>query len=75
MRSYNLFRSKGSDGILCAVPEDCAVPRFVTEHGWSFGGKVEAGGDGLTGFDERAASTAVRFNGFYLFQATGRAAA
>ena len=69
MRSYNLFCSKASEGIICAVPEDCAVPGFVTEQGWAFGGKLE-GPDGRSfGFDGRAAETAVRFNGFYLFQA------
>ena len=71
MRSYNLFCSKASEGIFCAVPEDYAVPDFVTAQGWSFGGKVDGPDARPAGFDGRAAETAVRFNGFYLFQGTG----
>jgi hypothetical protein len=72
MRSYNLFCSKASEGIVCAVPEEYAVPVFVTEQGWSFGGKVDGLG-GVDGFDSRAAETAVRFNGFYLYQSVSAA--
>lgn len=68
MRSYNLFCSKASEGIVCAVPEDYAVPGFVTEQGWAFGGKLDDPHGRPSGFDGRAAETAVRFNGFYLFQ-------
>ncbi len=68
MRSYNLFCLKGLDGLVCAVPEDYAVPAFVTEARWAFGGKLDGTAPGLTGFDGAAAATAVRFNGFYLFQ-------
>lgn len=68
MRSYNLFCSKASEGIVCAVPEEYAVPGFVTAQGWSFGGKLEGRAARADGFDSRAAETAVRFNGFYLYQ-------
>ena len=33
-----------------------------------FGGKVDGGARHPVGFDGAAAATAVRFNGFYLFQ-------
>ncbi len=68
MRSYNLFRRKGGEELLCAVPEDRAVPRFVDAERWSYGGKLEERGGRPIGFDDRAASAAIRFNGFYLFQ-------
>lgn len=71
MRSYNLFCSKANEGIVCAVPEEYAVPGFVTERAWAFGGKVDGPASQPTGFDGRAAETAVRFNGFYLFQSDG----
>ncbi|GJE04252.1 hypothetical protein [Methylobacterium isbiliense] len=68
MRSYNLFCRKDLDGLVCAVPEDYAVPAFVTGARWVFGGKVDGGARRPLGFDGAAAATAVRFNGFYLFQ-------
>ena len=68
MRSYNLFRRRGGEALFCAVPESCAVPRFVGGRRWTFGGRIDAGANPPPGFDDRAAATAVRFNGFYLFQ-------
>ena len=72
MRSYNLFRSTGVDGLCCAVPESSTVPPFIGAGRWTFGGKL--GGDSRPplDFDDRAAATAVRFNGFYLFQTVDR---
>lgn len=67
MQSYNLFRLKGHEGMYCAVPEDYAVPAFLSGQRWFFGGRIDGSG-GPLGFDDRAAATAVRFNGFYLFQ-------
>ena len=67
MRSYNVFRRKGAEGMCCAVPQDYAIPAFLTGQRWSFSGTVD-GSDARLGFDDRAAATAVRFNGFYLFQ-------
>ncbi len=67
MRSYNLFRLRGQEAVCCAVPEDHAVPTFLTGRRWSFGGRIDAP-HGPVGFDDRAADTSVRFNGFYLFQ-------
>ena len=68
MRANNLFRRKGVDAVYCAVPEDCAVPRFLTTNTWAFSGKVQEPGATPIGFNE-SADTSVRFNGFYLFHA------
>ncbi|MGU3540938.1 hypothetical protein [Methylobacterium sp. A54F] len=72
MRSYNLFWRKGAEGLCCAVPESCAVPSFVVGGRWAYGGRLAAPGDAPGGFDPHAADTAVRFNGFYLFQTVDR---
>lgn len=74
MRSYNLFRLKDGDGLCCAVPENRAVPGFVSGGRWTFGGKVEDSSSHLPGFNGKAAATAVRFNGFYLFQTVDKRA-
>ena len=67
MRAYNVFRCKRADSVYCAVPEDCAVPRFLSTKTWTFSGKIDAPGARPVGFDEAAAGASVRFNGFYLF--------
>jgi hypothetical protein len=67
MPTYNLFRSK-SEGLYCAVPEDCAVPGFLTDELWEFGGKADQPMAAPVGFNPSAAATGVRFNGFYLFE-------
>ncbi|GJE44247.1 hypothetical protein [Methylobacterium soli] len=72
MRSYNLFRLKSVDGLCCAVPEACAVPAFLGGGRWTFGGKLDRDGGAPLDFDDRAADTAIRFNGFYLFQTVDR---
>lgn len=69
MRAYNVFRRKGVDAVFCAVPEDCAVPGFVTMRTWAFSGKLDEPAATPVGFDEAAANASVRFNGFYLFHA------
>jgi len=66
MQTYNLFRSK-SDGVYCAVPEDHAVPRFLSGHQWEFSGKADQR-ESPIGFSTAAAEAGVRFNGFYLFE-------
>lgn len=67
MSAYNLFRNTGPEGLSCAVPEERSVPRFVTAPRWEFAGKVDNQRPNPLGFDEKAAATGVRFNGFYLF--------
>jgi hypothetical protein len=66
MYAYNVFRSTGPDGLSCAVPEERSVPSFVIGPHWQFDGRVE-GPKAPLGFDDKAAETGVRFNGFYLF--------
>ena len=68
MRAYNLFRHRDKQHLLCAVPEDCEVPRFIAERTWSFGGKLTEAAAAPIGFDVLAARHGVRLNGFYLFQ-------
>ena len=68
MNAYNLFRSKGQEGLYCAVPEDHAVPNFVTGDHWEFSGKVDQALSAPLGFNDGAATAGVRFNGFYLFE-------
>ena len=72
MRAYNLFRHREKQHLLCAVPEDCEVPRFIAERAWRFDRKVTETAAAPVGFDVRAASSGVRLNGFYLFQSFGR---
>jgi hypothetical protein len=67
MQTYNLFRSK-SEGLYCAVPEDCAVPAFLSGDLWEFSGKADQQVGAPAGFNGAAAATGVRFNGFYLFE-------
>ncbi len=72
MRSYNLFRLKDVDGLCCAVPESSSVPAFIGAGRWTFEGKLDGESRPPLDFDVRAADTAVRFNGFYLFQTMDR---
>jgi hypothetical protein len=67
MHAYNLFRSKGANALVCAVPEERTVPGFLTGRTWEFGGRLDGHRAIPLGFDKRAAAAAVRFNGFYLF--------
>ena len=67
MQPYNLFRSSGRDGLLCAVPEARSVPSFLTSPRWVFSGKLDGRHAAPLGFDEKAAAAGVRFNGFHLF--------
>lgn len=66
MRSYNLFRLNDGNDLACAVPETRAVPGFVSGRRWSFSGRIDETSR-PPGFDDKAAATAVRFNGYYLF--------
>ena len=71
MPAYNLFRHRTKQDLVCAVPEDCAVPGFLAEETWDFACKVTEPAAAPMGFDVSAAVTSVRFNGFYLFQSFG----
>jgi hypothetical protein len=66
-RTYNLFRQKADRDVYCAVPEDRAVPAFLTDR-WEFGGKISEPRDAPPGFDVSKAELSARLNGFYVFQ-------
>jgi PAS domain-containing protein len=68
--AYNLFRNKKRPEILCAVPEDRPMPRFVDREQWTYAGSLQPQDTRPSGFHDKAASAGVRFNGFYLFQVT-----
>jgi hypothetical protein len=68
MHTYNLFRCKCESGLYCAVPEDRAIPCFLTADRWEFSGKADHAVAPPVGFNGSAAATGVRFNGFYIFQ-------
>ena len=68
MRAYNLFRRKEEADLYCAVPEDIAVPSFVTLETWEYAQSLELAV--LSGFDATAAEASVKANGFYLFHST-----
>jgi hypothetical protein len=65
--AYNLFRRRSEPDLVCAVPEDRAIPPFLSGDDWEFGGKTSATPMGE--FDMHAARASVRFNGFYLYHA------
>ncbi len=67
--TFNLFRRKQEADLLCAVPQDCPVPRFLDASTWAFVGTVREPTTVLSNFNRRAAEASVRFNGFYLFEA------
>ena len=68
MPAYDLFRHRDKQDLVCAVPEDRAVPGFITEETWHFDGTVTEPAAAPMGFNVSAAAADVRFNGFYLFQ-------
>ena len=71
MHAYNLFRYRDNQDLICAVPEDHAVPRFIAGRTWGFDRKLTEAATAPTGFNTRAATNGVRLNGFYLFQSRG----
>ncbi|PVE23424.1 hypothetical protein DC522_15555 [Microvirga sp. KLBC 81] len=68
--TYNLFRNKQLPAILCAVPEDRPVPKFLDAGQWTFERPLRPSNVRPPGFHDRAAYAGVRYNGFYLFQVT-----
>jgi hypothetical protein len=68
--SYNLFRNRQRPELLCAVPEHRPVPSFLAPKDWTFERPRHAAEPAPVGFEARAATVGVRFNGFYLFQVT-----
>ena len=68
--TYNLFRNRRRPDLICAVPEDRPVPGFLNSGEWRFERTLRPLDMSPPGFEDRAAQTGVRFNGFYLFQIT-----
>jgi hypothetical protein len=68
--TYNLFRNRQRPELLCAVPEHRPVPSFLAPKDWLFERPLQAAEPAPAGFEDRAATVGVRFNGFYLFQVT-----
>jgi hypothetical protein len=68
MLAYNLFRHRGEHDLFCAVPEDFAVPAFLSDEAWEFTGKVDEPDTAPADLDLKTATTAVRLNGCYFFE-------
>ena len=68
--TYNLFRNRQRPELLCAVPEHRPVPNFLIREDWTFERPLRVAEPAPAGFEDRAATVGVRFNGFYLFQVT-----
>ena len=71
MRTYNLFRRKDEADLYCAVPQDRALPEFLTDRTWEYAEALEI--DTLSGFDAAAAEASAAANGFYLFHSAAYA--
>jgi hypothetical protein len=61
MPAYNLFRHRAKQELVCAVPEDCAVPASIAEEAWEFDRKLTETAAAPMGFDASAAAASVRF--------------
>jgi hypothetical protein len=46
MHAYNLFRHRDKQHVICAVPEDRAVPDFIAAKAWEFVRKLPEGPSG-----------------------------
>jgi hypothetical protein len=68
--TYNLFRNRQRPELLCAVLEHRPVPSFLAPKDWMFERPLHVAEPEPAGFDDRAATVGVRFNGFDLFQIT-----
>jgi hypothetical protein len=68
--AYNLFRNKERPELFCAVPEDRPIPSLIVAKAWTLESFLRIHDVAPPGFHERAAKAGVRYNGFYLFQAT-----
>src|SRR5215204_5002801 len=55
MLAYNLFRHRGEHDLFCAVPEDFAVPAFLSDGAWEFTGKVDEPDSAPADFDLKTA--------------------
>lgn len=62
-----MFRNLERIDLCCAVPEDQAVPPFVTSAAWVFVGRTTPGSK-PRGFEPEIALEGAARIGFYLFQ-------
>jgi hypothetical protein len=69
MRTYNLFRRRDDADLYCAVPQDQAVPSFLTDHAWEYAEALDV--TAFSKFDASAAEASAAANGFYLFHSAG----
>ncbi len=70
--TYNVFRHRTKPELFCAVPVDQPVPGFIMWEQWTFDQSLYPADPCPSGFRPQAAQDGARFNGFYLFQVTGR---
>ena len=68
--AYNLFRNNERDELFCAAPENRPAPSLIVAQAWTFERILRIHDVAPPGFHLRAAKAGVRYNGFYLFQAT-----
>ncbi len=65
---YHLFRNRQRPQLLCAGAADRPLPGFLLPEQWLREGPLGPSDAAPPGFQERAAVTGIRLNGFYLFQ-------
>lgn len=66
-RPYNPFLSKSDIGICCAVLQDEPAPTFIDGGDWEFGTVLARTTALPRDFNRRAAQTAMKINGYYIF--------
>ena len=67
--AFNVFKRKRQPALRCAVRQDRPVPAFIWSETWVFCGTTTVE-DPLPGFQPEAATEAMRFTGYYFFEAT-----
>ena len=66
--AFNVFQRQRQPALRCAVRQDRPVPTFITGEIWSFGGTTTVE-QPSPGFQPEAANEAMRFTGYYLYEA------
>jgi hypothetical protein len=66
--AFNVFHRKRQPALRCAVRQDHPVPVFIRGEIWALGGTTTME-QPSPGFQPEAATEAVRFTGYYLFEA------
>jgi hypothetical protein len=68
IESYNIFRSRLSPDVHCAVPEICVLPHFLRQGAWEYFGRVNGETSRIPFFERKAARSLGELNGFYVYQ-------